>query len=77
MFTFVNSFNGLRTIRFTRVHVYIYISNPSPWEQIFQPLILGQQRGIGGHYIVNGERHDLKLLPEIKRTELQLPHTCI
>ena len=33
--------------------------NLPPWNHFFfQPLILGHQRLIGGHYVVNGDRHD-------------------
>ena len=39
-------------------NVYAVTCIPSPRTQVFQPLITGHQRVIGGHYVVNRDRHD-------------------
>ena len=39
------------------VHIHVYLK-PISIATGFQPLILGHQRVIGGHYVVNGDRHD-------------------
>ena len=39
-------------------HTHTCTCNPSPKLQVFQPLILGHQRVIGGHWVVNRDRPD-------------------